>query len=79
MARTGKVHRQTRETDVSVDWELDGNGRGEIATTLPFLDPHASNFSPSTGFRSHRGRPGRHGSRITIISWRTWESPGAGP
>lgn len=38
MARTGKVHRQTRETDVSVDWELDGNGQGKIATTLPFLD-----------------------------------------
>ena len=36
--RRASVERRTSETDVRVEWTLDGSGRGEIHTTLPFLD-----------------------------------------
>lgn len=38
MTRTGVVERKTRETDIFVEIGLDGNGAGEIVTTIPFLD-----------------------------------------
>lgn len=37
-ARTGKVDRKTRETDISVALNLDGNGRSRVATGIGFLD-----------------------------------------
>ena len=37
-ARTSKIHRQTKETDVSVELNLDGVGRYEIDTGVGFLD-----------------------------------------
>jgi imidazoleglycerol-phosphate dehydratase len=36
--RTGAVKRKTKETDVAVEVDLDGQGRGEIATGIGFLD-----------------------------------------
>ncbi|PIP06172.1 MAG: imidazoleglycerol-phosphate dehydratase [Syntrophobacterales bacterium CG23_combo_of_CG06-09_8_20_14_all_48_27] len=38
MKRMGKVYRKTTETEVSVEITLNGRGRGEITTTIPFLD-----------------------------------------
>lgn len=38
MARTGKRSRKTRETDVTVFWNLDGSGRAAIETGVPFFD-----------------------------------------
>lgn len=38
MARKGKVSRKTRETDVHVEVNVDGVGKAEISTTIPFLD-----------------------------------------
>ncbi len=38
MSRAGRVARSTAETRVEVAWELDGTGRAEIATEMPFLD-----------------------------------------
>ncbi len=38
MSRSGRVARGTAETRVEVAWELDGTGRSEISTGLPFLD-----------------------------------------
>lgn len=38
MARMGSVTRKTRETDIAVDWNLDGSGQAEIATGVPFFD-----------------------------------------
>lgn len=38
MSRIGRVARGTTETRVEVTWDLDGAGRGEISTPLPFLD-----------------------------------------
>ena len=36
--RTGTLKRDTAETQVRLDLDLDGEGRGEIATGIPFLD-----------------------------------------
>jgi imidazoleglycerol-phosphate dehydratase len=38
MARSSKVSRTTKETDVSVDLTLDGQGASEADTGLPFFD-----------------------------------------
>ncbi|MDD5722373.1 MAG: imidazoleglycerol-phosphate dehydratase HisB [Syntrophales bacterium] len=36
--RKNKVTRKTAETDISFEINLDGEGAGEISTTIPFLD-----------------------------------------
>jgi imidazoleglycerol-phosphate dehydratase len=36
--RRGTVHRRTKETDVMVALELDGTGRSQIETGVPYLD-----------------------------------------
>jgi len=38
MARKAKIDRKTAETDVRILLDLDGTGKGRIATTIPFLD-----------------------------------------
>jgi imidazoleglycerol-phosphate dehydratase len=38
MARKKMVTRKTAETDISFEINLDGDGMGEISTTIPFLD-----------------------------------------
>src|SRR3984893_6218376 len=37
-ARTAHIDRVTRETSISVEVNLDGTGRAELATGVPFLD-----------------------------------------
>jgi imidazoleglycerol-phosphate dehydratase len=34
----GKIHRQTRETEVDMELELDGRGAASLDTGIPFLD-----------------------------------------
>ena len=36
--RTGRVSRTTRESEITVEINLDGTGRTEISTGLPFFD-----------------------------------------
>jgi len=36
--RRAVIKRATKETDIRVDWTLDGTGQGRINTTIPFLD-----------------------------------------
>lgn len=36
--RTATIHRQTRETDITLTLDLDGTGRHDIATGVGFLD-----------------------------------------
>lgn len=43
--RTADVHRKTKETDVRVVLNLDGNGHGNINTGLPFLDHMLHQFA----------------------------------
>lgn len=38
MVRCGRIERKTTETDVSVEISLDGTGKSDIATTIPFFD-----------------------------------------
>ncbi len=38
MARTGEIHRSTKETDIAVRVELDGSGATTIETGVPFFD-----------------------------------------
>ena len=38
MARTAKIERKTNETQIAVSLDLDGSGRTQIATGVPFLD-----------------------------------------
>jgi len=43
--RTAKIHRRTKETDVTVELNLDGLGRYEIDTGIGFLDHMLSHLS----------------------------------
>ncbi len=36
--RIGSVTRKTKETDIAVEWNLDGTGRAQISTQVPFFD-----------------------------------------
>ena len=38
MPRTARIERKTAETSISVEVNLDGNGRAVLATGVPFLD-----------------------------------------
>jgi imidazoleglycerol-phosphate dehydratase len=44
MSRTGKVERQTNETKVLVEIDLDGDGRTDVATGIGFYDHMLSSF-----------------------------------
>ena len=43
--RRAEIDRKTRETTVAVELSLDGSGRGEIATGVPFLDHMLQSFA----------------------------------
>ena len=49
MARTKKITRKTTETDVYIEIDLDGNGRRNISTSIPFLD-HMLDLFAKHGF-----------------------------
>lgn len=38
MARTSKIKRATKETDIEISLNLDGQGKDDIQTPIPFLD-----------------------------------------
>ncbi|MGH7835038.1 MAG: imidazoleglycerol-phosphate dehydratase HisB [Candidatus Binatia bacterium] len=45
MSRKGKVERKTKETEISVDLDLDGKGNSEIETGIPFFNHMLESFS----------------------------------
>jgi imidazoleglycerol-phosphate dehydratase len=49
MSRISKIHRKTTETEVSIEINLDGSGKADITTTVPFLD-HMFNLFARHGF-----------------------------
>ena len=38
MERTAKVERETKETRISMELNLDGSGKNKISTGIPFFD-----------------------------------------
>ena len=44
MSRTGRVERQTAETKVLVEFELDGTGRADVSTGIGFFDHMLASF-----------------------------------
>jgi imidazoleglycerol-phosphate dehydratase len=44
-ARRARVSRATKETDITVDLDLDGRGRCEVETGMPFLNHMLESFS----------------------------------
>jgi imidazoleglycerol-phosphate dehydratase len=49
-ARIGRVHRMTKESDIEVVLDLDGNGSCEVSTGLPFFDHMLSQLGRHGGF-----------------------------
>ncbi|MCX5833532.1 MAG: imidazoleglycerol-phosphate dehydratase HisB [Deltaproteobacteria bacterium] len=47
--RKAKIVRKTAETNVTIELNLDGTGKGDISTTIPFLD-HMLNLLARHGF-----------------------------
>jgi len=45
MARTSQVKRSTKETEIEVSLNLDGQGESEVDTAIPFLDHMLSQLS----------------------------------
>jgi imidazoleglycerol-phosphate dehydratase len=43
--RTAKIHRKTKETDITLDLNLDGSGKYQIDTGIGFLDHMLSHLS----------------------------------
>jgi imidazoleglycerol-phosphate dehydratase len=43
--RSAAIERKTRETRIKIELELDGSGRAEIATGVPFLDHMLDSFA----------------------------------
>lgn len=50
MQRKVKIKRETKETKVVVELNLDGRGRYKIKTTIPFLDHMIEQFALHSGF-----------------------------
>ena len=47
--RHASLHRATKETDIRVDWTLDGTGQGKIETSIRFFD-HMLDLLAKHGF-----------------------------
>ncbi len=45
MSRKGKVERTTKETAITIEWDLDGDGSYDVSTGIPFFDHMLSLFA----------------------------------
>lgn len=45
MARKAKIARKTRETDITIEVNLDGSGKADVKTPLPFFDHMLANMA----------------------------------
>ena len=48
--RIAEIERKTNETSIYVKWELDGSGKSEISTGIPFMDHMLTLFARHGGF-----------------------------
>jgi imidazoleglycerol-phosphate dehydratase len=49
MTRSASVTRKTKETDIQIELNLDGSGRSQVRTGIPFMD-HMLNLMAAHGF-----------------------------
>ena len=49
MRREGKIDRKTKETDIHLTFNLDGSGKSQISTDIPFID-HMLTLMTAHGF-----------------------------
>lgn len=45
MSRKTSFRRKTKETDIKIELNIDGTGKGDISTQIPFLDHLLNNFA----------------------------------
>lgn len=45
MLRKTSFQRKTKETDIRIELNIDGKGKGDISTSIPFLDHLLNNFA----------------------------------
>jgi len=50
MSRTANLHRQTRETDITLELGIDGSGKSQVATGVGFLDHMLELFAKHGSF-----------------------------
>ncbi len=50
MKRKAEIKRQTKETNVELELNIDGTGKYKISTTIPFLDHMLEQFAFHSGF-----------------------------
>ncbi len=48
--RTAKIERETKETEIKLELNLDGSGKSKIDTPIKFLNHMLENFSKHSGF-----------------------------
>ncbi|MCS7019787.1 MAG: bifunctional histidinol-phosphatase/imidazoleglycerol-phosphate dehydratase HisB [Cytophagales bacterium] len=53
MARSAAIHRKTKETDISVALQIDGQGRSEITTGIGFFDHMLDQLARHSGCSLH--------------------------
>ena len=50
MKRKAEITRKTKETDIKIDFNLDGSGTADIETSIPFLDHILESFTRHGSF-----------------------------
>jgi imidazoleglycerol-phosphate dehydratase len=48
--RQASLHRATKETDIRVEWTLDGTGQGKVDTSIRYFDHMMDNLSKNGFF-----------------------------
>ena len=50
MKRKAKITRKTKETDIKIEFDLDGSGNADIETPIPFLNHILESFTRHGSF-----------------------------
>ena len=45
MKRKAQIYRKTKETDIKIELNIDGEGKSDVSTSIPFLDHLLNNFA----------------------------------